>query len=238
MPTDYKQIIKEELDFQRTRLYRRLKKSDNGRLVVDSWANAPRFLPTVPGIEWEKQGTKIIIKEKRVKTFKQIFDEGKKPALKFRDESMGSGGGQSDLRLVATKDGAYAGHIDYTEFRDEYSVKFITVNPEMPRQGIGTALVLKLQKIIGKKEIDFGGLTDDGAKLIKTLKSKLYVDTKRIKLIAALQKEYKALDKEEKKLVKKAEAGTLKKGEGDRFDEISDRQYEIEVELQDLGIYL
>ena len=66
------------MKYQRERLYKRLKKADNGRLVVEYWAGAKDFLSSVPGIDWEKQGNKILIKENHtMKTFKELLTEEK-----------------------------------------------------------------------------------------------------------------------------------------------------------------
>lgn len=165
---------------------------------------------------------------------KQYLTEQNK--LKFTDEMMGTQSGQSDLKLRAFINNTLVGWIDYTDYQGEISVKFINVKQEYRKQGIGKELVLQLQKNYPKKEIDFGGLTPDGYRLIKSLKSKLYVDTEKINKIKKLEKEYKDLEKEEKMLVKKLEAGNFKNNEkiGKRLDNISDRTYEIEKELQDL----
>lgn len=73
---NYQQLIREEMKYQRERLYKRLKQADNGRLVVEYWAGAQDFLRSVPGIDWEKQGNKILIKEnKQMKTFKELLTE-------------------------------------------------------------------------------------------------------------------------------------------------------------------
>jgi hypothetical protein len=71
-------MIRTEIDYQRRRLYKRLKKAD-GRLIVEYWAGAKRFLNSVPGIKWEKQGTRILIKGEnlKMKSFKQILNEAK-----------------------------------------------------------------------------------------------------------------------------------------------------------------
>lgn len=155
--------------------------------------------------------------------------------IKFNDEMVGTQSGQSDLRLTASIDGKLAGYIDYSDYRGEISIKYIEVLEGFKGQRVGTELILQLQKTYPKTEIDWGGLTGDGAKLYKSVKSKLYVDTKRIKKINSLKKEYKALEKEEKELTKKVEKGIrVTDKEGDRFNYIADRMYEIEEELNSI----
>lgn len=70
-------IISDEIDYQQRRFYRRLKK--RGRLVVEFWPGAKKFLDSIPGISWEKQGNKILIKEKVsiMKTYRDILSEDK-----------------------------------------------------------------------------------------------------------------------------------------------------------------
>jgi len=74
---DSKQIIRDEMEFQQRRFYRRLK--INGELVVEYWLGAKLFLESIPGITWKKQGNKILIKDSKrefkIKTFRDILNE-------------------------------------------------------------------------------------------------------------------------------------------------------------------
>lgn len=75
---DYQKLIRDEMKYQRERLYKRLKKSDKGRLIVEYWKGAERFLQEVPGITYKKSGNKILIKEDtNMKSFRQIYEESK-----------------------------------------------------------------------------------------------------------------------------------------------------------------
>jgi len=76
---DYKKIIADEIEYQRKRLYKRLKTSDNGRLIVEYWNGAANFLNTVHGIDWKLQGKKILIEEKhsKMKNFRVILTDEK-----------------------------------------------------------------------------------------------------------------------------------------------------------------
>ena len=87
----YQDLIRNEMKYQRERLYKRLK-IGNGRLVVEYWAGAKRFLNEVPGIKWQKQGNKILIKEnKNMKTFRDIINEAK-PDFSKGDKVIFTGG--------------------------------------------------------------------------------------------------------------------------------------------------
>jgi hypothetical protein len=68
------QLIRDEIDYQQRRFYKRLKVS--GKLVVEFWPGAKKFLNSIPGITWKTQGNKILITEKTntMKTFRQILD--------------------------------------------------------------------------------------------------------------------------------------------------------------------
>lgn len=172
--------------------------------------------------------------------FKKYLKEVK---ITFHDEMIGTQSGQSDLRLTAYIDKVPVGWIDYSDYQGEISIKMIEVKPEYRRKGIGKDLVLKLQKEYPKTEINLGMLTGDGVRLIKSIKSKLYVDKSRINKKKRLEKELSDLKKEEQKLMKQLKPikdDNDKKGIernvkiGDRLNDISDRIYDIEEELYDL----
>lgn len=153
--------------------------------------------------------------------------------LTFQDEMVGMHGGQKDGRITAYMDNTPVGWLDYSDWRDKISVKMVEVLPQYRRKGIGKDLILKLQKMHPKTELSLGLHTGEGAKLIKSLKSSLYVDKARIKKTKQLEKELKDLTREEKQLVKKLKPGSPDNDKiGDRLNAISDRQYEIEQELR------
>ena len=159
---------------------------------------------------------------------KEYLTEAK---LKFRDESVGYHSGQTDMRLSALIDGDVVGVIDYSIYNDEVSIKFIEVNKDYRRQGIGKDLILRLQSLFPKTEINWGMLTGEGANLFKAVKSKLYVDRARIRKIESLRKEYAMLKKKEDTAIK---TNNWKNWDNDVYD----RMYEIEEELYKLGAEL
>jgi GNAT superfamily N-acetyltransferase len=152
----------------------------------------------------------------------------------FQDELVGTQSGQKDLRITAYIDKTQAGWLDYSDYNGEISIKMVEVKPQYRRQGIGKELILRLQKLYPKTEISLGMATGEGAKLLKSLKSHLYVDKARIKKILKLEKELKDISKEEKQLIKKLKPGANKENIGNRLNVISDRQYEIEIELREI----
>ena len=147
--------------------------------------------------------------------------------IEFYDELTGSRSGQKDMRLSAIIGNQKVGFIDYTIYGNEVSIKFIEVNKNFRRQGVGKDLILKLQSLFPKTEIELGMLTGEGAALVNAVKSKLYVDKGRIKKIEKLKKEYNKL--------KKKEEQAIKTGNWEKWDNsIYDRMYDIEKELQEI----
>ena len=71
---------------------------------------------------------------------------------------------------------------------------------EFRGKNIGKKLVLKLQTLYPKVEINWGMMTGDGARLQKSLKRFLYVDTKKKDKIKKLEKEIENTKKEREKL--------------------------------------
>lgn len=77
--------------------------------------------------------------------------------------------GQHDMALIATVDGVHSGTLRYVVYEGEPSVSMIKVRKSMRKQGIGTALVVALQREYPDVAIKFGYLTEDGAALLKSI---------------------------------------------------------------------
>ena len=89
--------------------------------------------------------------------------------ITFHDEMRGYHHSQADLTLSIEDNGEYCGRIDYSVYEKEPQVQFISVPENKARKGYATKLVLKLQSKFPDTEIDMGGLTDDGSKLLATI---------------------------------------------------------------------
>lgn len=72
--------------------------------------------------------------------------------------------GQHEYRLEAILDGKDVGCLRYSVYKDEVHVSWIEATAR--RQGVGTALLMKLQELYPETMIDFGYLTEDGAALM------------------------------------------------------------------------
>lgn len=75
--------------------------------------------------------------------------------------------GQHNFSLIARLDGKWAGSLAYSVYEGDVYVRMIDV--ELKRQGVGTALVLELQRLYPQTEIDFGVVTAEGEKLLASL---------------------------------------------------------------------
>lgn len=85
----------------------------------------------------------------------------------FKTECNGHHHGQTDCTLIAyDENGDYVGKIDYAKYGDELAVQMISVLPTHQRQGYATALLKQLQREFPDREIDMGGLTPDGVRLL------------------------------------------------------------------------
>jgi GNAT superfamily N-acetyltransferase len=166
--------------------------------------------------------------------FNELYESIINESIEFKDEYVNYYSGQYDYRINAIENGEVLGYIDYTDYNDEISIKYIEVNPKHRRKGIGEQLVLQLQKKYPKTEIDWGMTTDDGTKLYNKIKNKLYVDKARLKKIASLKAKFK---KNKAFLDKSYKDKDPKSVNWDKVNDIQDEQDDIESELWiDYGI--
>jgi ADP-ribose pyrophosphatase YjhB (NUDIX family) len=88
--------------------------------------------------------------------------------VEFKEEVRGAHSGQTDMTLRALVNGQQVGYVDYSVYQDEPSVQYLEVSEK--RQGYGTLLLKKLQSMFPDTEIALGMTTDDGTKLVESLK--------------------------------------------------------------------
>ncbi len=86
-------------------------------------------------------------------------------------EHLGYSYGQHDFKLKFMIDNEEAGYIDYSEYEKKPYVKMIKVHDQFQRMGIARRMITHLQSLYDE-EINLGMLTDDGHKLISSLKTK------------------------------------------------------------------
>lgn len=160
----------------------------------------------------------------------------------YRIESVMRGviGEQLELSLIARRNDndAVVGGIDFSEYRGEVSVQMVNVVEDERRNGLATQLAAALQNAYPASEIDFGYLTDDGAKWIKSLPFKV-IDSEHaddFRSLEALRREEEALraridDFESKKDAHTASSEDWKAelfGMFDKLNDIADEIYGLE----------
>jgi ribosomal protein S18 acetylase RimI-like enzyme len=93
----------------------------------------------------------------------------------FTNDHVDSYSGQHNYELgIYDKNNNILGLLEYVVFEDTPSISMIQVVPKYQRKGIGSELVLHLQKLFPKTEIEWGYMTPEGTKLKKKLEKKLY----------------------------------------------------------------
>ncbi len=141
--------------------------------------------------------------------------------------------GQHDFILVAKLDDQVAGTLEYAEFEGQVNVHMINVMRR--REGVGTALVVELQRLYPDVEIDFGIVTPEGEKLLKALEWNVVENPEKKRLEA----EWKLLDTTLRDYARRADAvldmpDEVKKAfieEVSDWNELSDRADEIQNTL-------
>ena len=88
----------------------------------------------------------------------------------FRTESRGYLSGQTDHTLTLREGGREVGAVDYSVYGGKPAIQMIRVPESERRKGYGRRLVQRLQTEFPGTEIEWGGLTDDGAALKNSLK--------------------------------------------------------------------
>jgi 2'-5' RNA ligase/GNAT superfamily N-acetyltransferase len=154
-------------------------------------------------------------------------------AVQFTTETRGAHHGQTDMTLFAEVNGQRVGYVEYSDYNDQPSVQYIKVTDK--RKGYGTALLKELQRMYPNIEIDLGGTTDEGTKLVESLNFREEQTEHAEKF-----KEYERLKEEEKRLQAIADDfhanPTEEKRQAllnmtDEFNAVSDRIWELEQEL-------
>jgi GNAT superfamily N-acetyltransferase len=71
--------------------------------------------------------------------------------------------GQLDGYILALVHGEKIGYLDFSIYDNVAQIKMIEVDPQYRRLGVGMQLVKRLEQEVGKHNIEWGGLTTDGA---------------------------------------------------------------------------
>lgn len=141
--------------------------------------------------------------------------------------------GQHNCSIEARMDGELVGTLQYSLFEGEVSVQMIDVR--LKRQGVGTALVLDLQRRFPGTEIDFGIVTPEGDMLLKGLEWRVEPNLKRqsmldeLALVEATLKDYHSRADLVAGMSETAKQSFL--NEVSNWNELSDRADQLQNEL-------
>ena len=106
-----------------------------------------------------------------MKKFKQYISE----KYTFTNDHIDSHSGQDNYELgIYDENNNILGLIEYVVFGNTPHISMIQVVPKYQRKGIGSKLVLHLQKLYPKTEIEWGYMTGEGSILKRKLDKKLY----------------------------------------------------------------
>ena len=155
----------------------------------------------------------------------------KTDGVTIEEHALDSYSGQTDLVITGKIDGKTVGTLEYSEYQGTPSIQMIKVEPEYRRRGIAKQMLQALQKKYGDTEIEFGMSTNEGTELLKA--TTYDVENKKY---ATLKKEYDAITKELQVREDKFNAGTITEEEEDSWNDLHDRQYEIEKQINEDGL--
>lgn len=130
--------------------------------------------------------------------------------------------GQSDERLYISVAGEVVAALDYSVYEGQPAIKMIEVTDR--RRGYARALLMRLQSLYPDEEIDWGSLTDDGAKLKAGMKFKTVVDP-------VMKAKNDLLDRVRKKITKLEQDVTPDNIK--QYGELWNRLYDMERRLED-----
>ena len=130
--------------------------------------------------------------------------------------------GQSDERLYISVAGEVVAALDYSVYEGQPAIKMIEVRDR--RRGYARALLMRLQSLYPDEEIDWGSLTDDGAKLKAGMKFRNVVDP-------VMKAKNDLLDRVRKKITKLEQDVTPDNIK--QYGELWNRLYDMERRLED-----
>lgn len=149
-------------------------------------------------------------------------------SVRIEKEHTGYLSGQDNYKFVAYVKDELAGYLSFSEYRGQPSIMYVEVLPKFKRTKVATELIRKLQKSYPNEEINLGMMTDDGAKLIKTMKRVFVPDKQYVKI----EKEIEKLKKLQDKYSEEFKRGDY--SNGDNWNDAHDRIYDLEKEQEDL----
>lgn len=199
-------------------------KSKVGKGKVISKDNDKLIIKSSDGFESEVTPFDIYdIKKVKVETPKV------KTKIETTDEVVDSYSGQTNSIKKAFVDGKEVGTLEYVDYNGKPSISMINVDSEYRRQGVAEQMLSELQKEYPNKEIEWGTMTESGAKLRDSVTKNIQnatVAAKKAELIKTKEqiKEFESLSDDE--------AAKLSEKEGDEWNSLYDKEIKLENELR------
>ena len=151
--------------------------------------------------------------------------------FKILEECTGSHHGQIDMLMTAYKGEIPVGYMKYSIYENIPNIDYIEVMPSQRRRGIATRLLQNLQGQYPTSEIVWGALTDDGKALHDAITysydSEDYESVKR-----GLEEINKGLAEFQQRI---DDGEVLNDDETVFINDLSDNQYKLEKQLEDLS---
>lgn len=163
----------------------------------------------------------------RLHSFYKLLNEN----IEFKEEMRGYHNGQSDLTLSIHHNGEPVGYIDYSVYQDVPHIQMVMVAKEQRGKGYGKALIRKLQSMFPDQEIQWGTMTDAGAKLYDKLPKKKVINKDLQDKVDRL-KQLKAKEAEFTKIANSGDRDAIN-SIIDQWNDLNDEIYALEQELED-----
>lgn len=107
---------------------------------------------------------------------------------------------QTDMRMTVQLGNKVVAALDFSVYQGQPSIKYIKVDSDYRKRGLGKLMIRELQRMYPDQEIDWGYTTPEGTELYRSIKHREVPKPEVIKRLAYLQKLKKQLYKLDLKL--------------------------------------
>jgi hypothetical protein len=164
---------------------------------------------------------------------------------KIEDTHIDSHSGQSDYQMTVKQKGKVIAKLEYSEFEKTPHINMIEVSKDHQRKGLAKKLIYNLQKKYPNKTIQWGMMTDEGSALRNSLK-KTFIQNPEYKKLAdelellrkkqsEMQIQFDDFTENSKNWNKEDREKKRQELPDDSFNEITDKIYDIEKQIEDLS---
>lgn len=147
--------------------------------------------------------------------------------VELKSYSTGSHSGQVNITTEAIINGKTVGKLEYNIYDNKPSIEHIEIQPGYRRKGIATQLLQNLQQEYPNIQIEWGSTTLEGT----FLKDSITYNIEN-KDIIQKQNEINEIDKTLEEYQKKEDNNILTKEEAENWNNLYDRKYKLEQEIE------